>query len=407
MGVPRFAPADVPFTRRIGRPDRRARRRRPDRDDLGAVDGQSARGAGRRRRRGRAGDDAGAADRAPSALPARRQCGLHARSSIALPSGCACGSGARARRSPAAPAPAPRSSPASAAACSTDEGARAGARRRADGRVEGRGRAGADDRSRGERVRGTLDGAASLTPRRRDRRRQRSDRCGGGDNMGAGSRMDAKEVADYLKQHPKFFEDYADVLAEIFVPHPHGGHAIPIAERQILTLARAQRRTSSRGSANWSGTGATTTRSARSCTARRSRSSPRPTSRRRSPCSSTAWRRTSACRRSRRGSGAACPRGSYLAELAATSAEVRAWSDALGDPACGADAPFETREWFEHGAGAARRSRSCRCARRRPSACSRSRARTPERFRAGVGTVYLVRLAELASMATARYLPLA
>ena len=48
--------------------------------------------------------------------------------------------------------------------------------------------------------------------------------------------MDAKDVAEYLKQHPKFFEDYADVLAEIFVPHPHGGHAIPIAERQILTL---------------------------------------------------------------------------------------------------------------------------------------------------------------------------
>ena len=26
------------------------------------------------------------------------------------------------------------------------------------------------------------------------------------------------------------------MIAEIFVPHPHGGHAIPIAERQILTL---------------------------------------------------------------------------------------------------------------------------------------------------------------------------
>src|SRR6185503_19449163 len=48
--------------------------------------------------------------------------------------------------------------------------------------------------------------------------------------------MDASAVADYLKQNPKFFEDYADVIAEIFVPHPHGGHAIPIAERQILTL---------------------------------------------------------------------------------------------------------------------------------------------------------------------------
>ena len=46
----------------------------------------------------------------------------------------------------------------------------------------------------------------------------------------------AKEVAEYLKKNPKFFEDYADIIAEIFVPHPHGGHAIPIAERQILTL---------------------------------------------------------------------------------------------------------------------------------------------------------------------------
>ena len=48
--------------------------------------------------------------------------------------------------------------------------------------------------------------------------------------------MDATAVADYLKQHPEFFEDYADLLAEIYVPHPHGGHAIPIAERQIVSL---------------------------------------------------------------------------------------------------------------------------------------------------------------------------
>src|SRR4029450_13857238 len=48
--------------------------------------------------------------------------------------------------------------------------------------------------------------------------------------------MDANDVAHYLKDNPKFFEEYADVIAEIFVPHPHGGHAIPIAERQSLTL---------------------------------------------------------------------------------------------------------------------------------------------------------------------------
>ena len=48
--------------------------------------------------------------------------------------------------------------------------------------------------------------------------------------------MEANDVAQYLKQNPGFFEDYADVIADIFVPHPHGGHAIPIAERQIVTL---------------------------------------------------------------------------------------------------------------------------------------------------------------------------
>src|SRR5207249_10476458 len=48
--------------------------------------------------------------------------------------------------------------------------------------------------------------------------------------------MDVNAVAGYLKENPAFFEDYADLIAEIFVPHPHGGHAIPIAERQIVTL---------------------------------------------------------------------------------------------------------------------------------------------------------------------------
>ena len=53
--------------------------------------------------------------------------------------------------------------------------------------------------------------------------------------------MDASAVAEYLKQHPEFFENYADAVAEIFVPHPHGGHAIPIAERQIVALRERTR----------------------------------------------------------------------------------------------------------------------------------------------------------------------
>jgi hypothetical protein len=48
--------------------------------------------------------------------------------------------------------------------------------------------------------------------------------------------MTPDTVASYLGEHPEFFEQYADMLADIYIPHPHGGRAIPISERQILTL---------------------------------------------------------------------------------------------------------------------------------------------------------------------------
>lgn len=53
--------------------------------------------------------------------------------------------------------------------------------------------------------------------------------------------MKPDDVAAFLQQHPEFFEQYADALAEIFIPHPHGGRAISISERQILTLRERNR----------------------------------------------------------------------------------------------------------------------------------------------------------------------
>ena len=53
----------------------------------------------------------------------------------------------------------------------------------------------------------------------------------------------AEDVAEYLKSNPIFFEQYADLLAQIFVPHPHGGHAVSLAERQMLTLRDKNRQT--------------------------------------------------------------------------------------------------------------------------------------------------------------------
>ena len=48
--------------------------------------------------------------------------------------------------------------------------------------------------------------------------------------------ISAEQVAIFLRGNPTFFEDYAPILAEIQLPHPHGGRAISISERQILTL---------------------------------------------------------------------------------------------------------------------------------------------------------------------------
>jgi len=46
----------------------------------------------------------------------------------------------------------------------------------------------------------------------------------------------AKDIAQYLRDHPEFFNQYAEALAQIVVPDPHGGRAISITERQIGTL---------------------------------------------------------------------------------------------------------------------------------------------------------------------------
>ena len=55
-----------------------------------------------------------------------------------------------------------------------------------------------------------------------------------------------EDVADYLKNNPGFFEQYADLISQIFLPHPHGGRAISLAERQMLTLREKNRTTESK-----------------------------------------------------------------------------------------------------------------------------------------------------------------
>jgi uncharacterized protein len=48
--------------------------------------------------------------------------------------------------------------------------------------------------------------------------------------------MNADDIARYLRSHPQFFDQHPELLESIQVPHPYGGRAIPLAERQTVAL---------------------------------------------------------------------------------------------------------------------------------------------------------------------------
>ncbi|MDE2212558.1 MAG: DUF484 family protein [Betaproteobacteria bacterium] len=50
-----------------------------------------------------------------------------------------------------------------------------------------------------------------------------------------------ESVALWLKEHPDFFETRSALLADIQLPHPHGTHAVSLAERQLLALREKNR----------------------------------------------------------------------------------------------------------------------------------------------------------------------
>ena len=47
--------------------------------------------------------------------------------------------------------------------------------------------------------------------------------------------IDAKQVADYLREHPEFFNQEMELLAELRIPHPVG-RAVSLLERQVTVL---------------------------------------------------------------------------------------------------------------------------------------------------------------------------
>ncbi len=60
--------------------------------------------------------------------------------------------------------------------------------------------------------------------------------------MSAQSELEqAQAVADYLSKHPEFFVDFGAVLAKINIPAAHSGRAISLHERQLEVLREKNR----------------------------------------------------------------------------------------------------------------------------------------------------------------------
>ena len=45
-----------------------------------------------------------------------------------------------------------------------------------------------------------------------------------------------EQVAEFLTRNPGFFEQNVEILTNLQIPHPHGGRAVSIGERQLLAL---------------------------------------------------------------------------------------------------------------------------------------------------------------------------
>lgn len=214
--------------------------------------------------------------------------------------------------------------------------------------------------------------------------------------------MNADEVADYLKEHPEFFDDYADALAQITLPHPHAGHAIPLVERQVVTLREKNRLLEDKlaeliafGEEN-DAIGGKMHRLACALAAARDLDSvlyvvafhlrddfdvPHVATR--------VW-----------GVDAGSSGGE---EFTAASGDIHAMADALGEARCGGHVAHEVLEWFGE-AGPRLRSFALVPLRfGRTLGLTALASEDPQRFYPEMGIVYLARLGELAGAALARF----
>jgi uncharacterized protein YigA (DUF484 family) len=216
--------------------------------------------------------------------------------------------------------------------------------------------------------------------------------------------MKSSEVAQYLLDNPQFFEEHADLLTNIVIPHPHGGRAISITERQMLSLRDKNRQLEGKmgellefgeendtigekmhrlGVAMIAASTFQSVLHTLNLHLRDDFAIPHVAVR--------LWD---------------LPEGpTELPEFAAVSEELQGFAETLVQPYCGSTAGFETSSWF---GDCARHLRSQALIAMRNGGGTIGLialgSEEAQRFYSGMGTLYLERLGEMASAALARVL---
>jgi len=216
--------------------------------------------------------------------------------------------------------------------------------------------------------------------------------------------MKSDEIAQYLQDHPQFFEEHAELMSHMVIPHPHGGRTISITERQMLSLRDKNKQLETKmsellqfGEENDAisekmhrlGVAMIAAASFQSVLhtlnfhLRDDFSIPHVALR--------LWDRPANVEE--------------LPEFTEVSAELQAFAETLGQPYCGSTSGFETSSWF---GDASKQVRSQALIAMRNGGGTIGMialgSEDAQRFYAGMGTLYLERLGEMASAALARVL---
>ena len=216
--------------------------------------------------------------------------------------------------------------------------------------------------------------------------------------------MKSEEIAQYLQDNPQFFEEHADLLSRMVIPHPHGGRTISITERQMLGLRDKNKLLEGKmgellqfGEENDSisekmhrlGVAMIAAASFQSVLhtlnfhLRDDFAIPHVALR--------LWDHPE--------------NADELPEFADVSEELQVFAETLSEPYCGSTSGFETSSWFGD-ASTHLRSQALIAMRNGGGTIGMIAlgSEEPQRFYTGMGTLYLERLGEMASAALARVL---